>query len=64
MAHNLNLRVVAVGVENHDQLAALRALECDLVQGYIFSQPVPAAQAEALIDREFCLDAARFVARV
>jgi diguanylate cyclase (GGDEF)-like protein len=55
LAHNLELRVVAEGVENHDQLAAVLALECDFAQGFLFSAPVPAAQAETLIDREFIL---------
>lgn len=53
LSHNLGLRVVAEGVENRAQLAAVLALECDFAQGFMFSKPVPAAQAEAFIDREF-----------
>ena len=40
LAHGLNLRVVAEGVETEDQLTQLAALDCDLVQGYLFSKPV------------------------
>ena len=42
LAHGLNLRVVAEGVETQDQLARLAELNCDLVQGYLFSKPVGA----------------------
>ena len=42
MAHRLNLKVVAEGVEFDDQETFLRPYECDAVQGYLYSQPVPA----------------------
>lgn len=42
LAHNLDLIVVAVGVENEEQLDALELLGCDRVQGYLFAPPVPA----------------------
>jgi diguanylate cyclase (GGDEF)-like protein/PAS domain S-box-containing protein len=41
LAHALRLVVVAEGVERQDQLDALRALGCDLAQGYLFSRPQP-----------------------
>ncbi len=40
MAHNLNLRVVAEGVETLDELHFLQARQCDAGQGYYFSRPV------------------------
>lgn len=40
LAHNLNLRVVAEGVETEACMAQLRALGCDTVQGYLISQPL------------------------
>lgn len=40
LAHGLNLRVVAEGVETQYQLDQLAELDCDLVQGYLFSKPV------------------------
>ena len=41
LAHGLSLTVVAEGVETEDQLDRLSELDCDLVQGYLFSKPVP-----------------------
>jgi len=49
MAHSLGLVVMAEGVETRAQLAFLKALKCDLAQGYYFSPPVPAAEFEALL---------------
>jgi CheY-like chemotaxis protein len=49
MAHNLNLRVIAEGVETEGQLSFLRAQGCDDMQGYYFSRPVPAAEVEQLL---------------
>ena len=42
MAHQLNIRVVAKGVETEAQLAFLRAHGCDEYQGCYFSRPLPA----------------------
>jgi EAL domain-containing protein (putative c-di-GMP-specific phosphodiesterase class I) len=50
MAHSLNLKVVAEGVERQDQLEFLRRQHCDIIQGYLFSKPVPADQLEAFIN--------------
>ena len=44
MAKGLKLSVVAEGVEERDQVAALSALGCDQIQGYYFSRPVSAAE--------------------
>jgi diguanylate cyclase (GGDEF)-like protein len=40
MAHTFDLKVVAEGVENQEQLQTLRGLGCDVVQGYLLSHPV------------------------
>jgi EAL domain-containing protein (putative c-di-GMP-specific phosphodiesterase class I) len=42
MAHNLDLKVIAEGVEQEGQLEFLRKHNCDVVQGYLVSPPVPA----------------------
>ncbi|MGR8919465.1 MAG: diguanylate cyclase domain-containing protein [Gammaproteobacteria bacterium] len=42
MAHSMNLRVVAEGVETEAQQRFLSQLACDEMQGYFFSKPVPA----------------------
>ncbi len=49
LAHNLGLDVTAEGIETAAQLAKLRELGCEFGQGYFFSKPVDAVQAEALI---------------
>jgi EAL domain-containing protein (putative c-di-GMP-specific phosphodiesterase class I) len=41
LAHNLNLEVVAEGVETTEQLDLLRGFGCDQVQGYLISKPLP-----------------------
>jgi diguanylate cyclase (GGDEF)-like protein len=42
LAHALNLKVVAEGVETEEQARLLRVLNCNEMQGYLFSKPVPA----------------------
>ena len=42
MGHALGLDVIAEGVETPEQLAVLRSLGCDQVQGYLFAKPMPA----------------------
>jgi diguanylate cyclase (GGDEF)-like protein/PAS domain S-box-containing protein len=49
VAHSLKLKVIAQGVETEAQVALLRSLRCDGVQGYIWSPPVPADQCERLL---------------
>ena len=51
IADYLGVPVIAEGVETEEQLAALRAMGCDMVQGYYFSRPVPAADFECFIDK-------------
>ena len=40
MAHSLRLKVVAEGVDSEEQASALKRLDCDQMQGYLFSKPV------------------------
>jgi EAL domain-containing protein (putative c-di-GMP-specific phosphodiesterase class I) len=58
MAHNLHLRVIAEGVETEAQLAYLRKHECDEMQGYYFSHPLPIQQMEDLLQSGKCLSIA------
>ena len=53
LAHRLGLRVVGEGVESEAQVARLRANGCDDGQGYLFSQPLAAAQFEALVRERY-----------
>ncbi|HYM22266.1 MAG TPA: EAL domain-containing protein, partial [Vicinamibacterales bacterium] len=48
LAHNLNMDVVAEGVENLAQIASLRALGCEYAQGFYLSKPVDAPAADRL----------------
>ncbi|MCZ7861359.1 EAL domain-containing protein [Agrobacterium salinitolerans] len=45
----LNIRVLAEGVEDKEQLAILTEIGCDEVQGFFFGRPVPAEEADALL---------------
>jgi diguanylate cyclase (GGDEF)-like protein len=49
LAKSLNLKVVAEGVENHAQQQFLAELECDYLQGYLFSKPLSADDFEKLL---------------
>lgn len=51
MAHALNLSVLAEGVENKQHFEILKALNCDIIQGYLFSRPIPPEETELLLKR-------------
>jgi EAL domain-containing protein (putative c-di-GMP-specific phosphodiesterase class I) len=49
LAHTLNLKVIAEGVDAEEQRKFLKLLKCDEMQGYLFSRPVPASELEVLL---------------
>ena len=49
MAHTLGLRVIVEGVETEAQLKVIVAKHCDIVQGFVFSRPLPASEIPALL---------------
>lgn len=49
MAHKLDLKVIAEGVETEQQRSILAAAGCDYAQGYLFSRPVPPEEMEKLL---------------
>jgi EAL domain-containing protein (putative c-di-GMP-specific phosphodiesterase class I) len=51
MGKNLNLCVVAEGVEMQEQLDFLKTKRCDAVQGFLFSEPLPAKRFDSLLLR-------------
>lgn len=51
LGHSLQLNVIAEGVENEEELDFLRNEECDQIQGYLFSRPLPVEEFEALMER-------------
>ena len=59
LSHSLNLGVTAEGVETAAHLNELVRLGCDTAQGYLFSRPVPAAEAEALLERDWSIGRVR-----
>jgi EAL domain-containing protein (putative c-di-GMP-specific phosphodiesterase class I) len=48
LAHEFEMVAVAEGVEEHDVAERLRALGCDLAQGYLYARPVPADELPAI----------------
>jgi len=55
MAHQLNIRVVAEGVETEAQLDFLNEHGCDEYQGYFFSRPIPADELAAKFYSKICI---------
>jgi EAL domain-containing protein (putative c-di-GMP-specific phosphodiesterase class I) len=55
----LGLKVIAEGVESHDQFDILRGCGCDELQGYLFSRPIPAEDARKLVTERRHLPLAR-----
>ena len=49
MAHKLDIKTIAEGVETQLQQDLLMELGCDFVQGYFYSSPVPIEEFEKLI---------------
>jgi EAL domain-containing protein (putative c-di-GMP-specific phosphodiesterase class I) len=49
LAHDLNMKAFAEGIETDNQLDILRAMDCDFGQGFLFSIPLRAEEAEKLI---------------
>jgi diguanylate cyclase (GGDEF)-like protein/PAS domain S-box-containing protein len=53
MAHNLQLQVIAEGVETEDQVLFLRSHQCDEMQGYFGSPPIPSEGVRMLLHDKF-----------
>jgi EAL domain-containing protein (putative c-di-GMP-specific phosphodiesterase class I) len=49
LGHKLNLRVIAEGVETEQQCSFLRENDCDEMQGYLFSRPLPPDEVAAML---------------
>lgn len=49
MAHKLNIKVIAEGVENLEQKKFLESFECDEMQGFLYSPPLPGNEFEVLL---------------
>ncbi|MGL5877722.1 MAG: putative bifunctional diguanylate cyclase/phosphodiesterase [Xenococcaceae cyanobacterium] len=55
LANSLNMKTIAEGVETQQQLECLRFLNCDFIQGYLFSPPVPPSEAIQVCSKLNCL---------
>jgi EAL domain-containing protein (putative c-di-GMP-specific phosphodiesterase class I) len=55
LAHSLNIKVIAEGVEHEGQLAFLKAKHCDEMQGFFFSHPLPSEKVTAVLATKLAL---------
>jgi len=56
--------VIAEGVETSEHVSKLRNLNCNLVQGFLFSKPVPAQLASAFLEKKDNFAGLHFVPQV
>ena len=54
MSHSLRLKAIAEGVETQEQEEILRRLNCDEIQGYLFSKPLPRDELGAMLTANTC----------
>lgn len=52
LGHTLGLEIVSEGVETKEQLELLKQQGCDVIQGYLISRPIPAAEIPAFLKKE------------
>lgn len=52
LAHSLSLETVAEGVDSEEQLTFLKALNCDYIQGYLFSKPLTVEDFEQFLEKD------------
>ena len=58
VAHRFGARACAEGVETLDDLRAVRSMQCDTVQGFLFAKPLPLPEFKSVLDAK-CQDALR-----
>ena len=63
LARNLELAVIAEGVETVEELHRLQEMGCDLLQGFLFSKPIRAQEVDALLNPTFLFHRGRRASR-
>jgi EAL domain-containing protein (putative c-di-GMP-specific phosphodiesterase class I) len=63
LAHSINLRVVAEGVEREEQWDALSEMGCDLVQGYLIARPQGPERMNKLMEKGHLTDSVPLATR-
>lgn len=53
LSHELDIRVVAEGVEDKEQAKILKEKKCDYIQGYYFARPMPISELETFLSKQF-----------
>lgn len=53
LAHNMNMLVVAEGVETEEQEQMLKEMNCDMAQGYRFGRPMTSSALKTLLDHQY-----------
>ncbi|MBV1908382.1 MAG: EAL domain-containing protein [Kangiellaceae bacterium] len=53
LSHQLDIQVVAEGVEDEMQADTLRTMHCDYIQGYFFARPMPELELESYLSKQF-----------
>lgn len=54
LVHSLGLTVIAEGIETLDQVERLKAAECDFIQGYYYSRPLPPEEIAEIHQNRYC----------
>lgn len=54
LVHSLGLTVIAEGIETLDQVERLKAAECDFIQGYYYSRPLPPEEIAKIHENRYC----------
>lgn len=55
LAHSLNLKITAEGIEEREQYLQLKRAGCDYIQGYLFSKPLESTEAEEIFNHIFAI---------
>lgn len=64
LAYNLNMLVIAEGVETEEQVLRLQGLGCDIIQGFYYARPMPVDEFEKYIEEYPCEDFSEIYARM